>query len=308
MLESTFGLKKPNTVYKERIGAYGIGFDSNDKIPVAMTHLYNGQKGYFLLGGGIDNGERYVDCIIRECMEEAGLSVIPKQFICKGDYYHYIEQTNTYFHGTGYFYYMEINGVITEPTEPDHFLVWLTVDELLGKTFRILEKTAEGTITEFLRDNEISTEELEEVAPLLKPDQLDDIFKHVKPGSLGELTSLAPFISQDVLDDVALKLAMSDEFPYICNLAPFLSGEAIEKLVKIIYDKQGFNALSSLFPFMSKGSLEKIADEEFTKTGIHNISSIAPFLCRSFLNGLAKEVIEREGIDAITPIIPFIDL
>ncbi len=183
----------------------------------------------------------------------------------------------------------------------------VSIDELLGKTFRILEKTAEGTITEFLRDNEISTEELEEVAPLLKPDQLDDIFKHVKPGSLGELTSLAPFISQDVLDDVALKLAMSDEFPYICNLAPFLSGEAIEKLVKIIYDKQGFNALSSLFPFMSKGSLEKIADEEFTKTGIHNISSIAPFLCRSFLNGLAKEVIEREGIDAITPIIPFID-
>jgi len=67
---------------------------------------------------------------------------------------------------------------------------------------------------------------------LLKPDQLDDIFKHVNPVSLGELTSLAPFISQDVLDDVALKLAMSDEFPYICNLAPFLSGEAIEKLVK----------------------------------------------------------------------------
>lgn len=46
-----------------------------------MTHLYNGQKGYFLLGGGIENNEKHYDCIVRECLEEAGLSVTPKDFI-----------------------------------------------------------------------------------------------------------------------------------------------------------------------------------------------------------------------------------
>lgn len=135
MLEKTFGEKNPNVVYKERVGAYGIGFDSDGKIPVAMTHLYNGQKGYFLLGGGIDNNEKHSDCIVRECLEEAGLSVTPKDFICKGDYYHFIEQTKTDFHGIGYFYYMEINDVIAEPTEPDHSLVWLTIDEVKEKLF-----------------------------------------------------------------------------------------------------------------------------------------------------------------------------
>lgn len=63
MLEKTFGIKKSNTIYKERTGAYGIGFSYDDKIPVAMTHLYNGEKGYFLLGGGIENNESHIDIV-----------------------------------------------------------------------------------------------------------------------------------------------------------------------------------------------------------------------------------------------------
>ncbi len=135
MIEKTFGNKKTNVFYKERVGAYGVGFNNDGKIPVAMTHLYNGEKGYFLLGGGIENNEKHVECIKRECLEEAGLSVTPKDYICKGDYYHFIEQTKIDFHGIGYFYYMEINDVVAEPTEPDHFLVWLTIEEIREKLF-----------------------------------------------------------------------------------------------------------------------------------------------------------------------------
>ena len=50
MLEKTFGIKKTNTIYQERTGAYGIGFSANGKIPVAMTHLYNGEIGFFFAG------------------------------------------------------------------------------------------------------------------------------------------------------------------------------------------------------------------------------------------------------------------
>ncbi|WP_157950082.1 NUDIX domain-containing protein [Vallitalea okinawensis] len=135
MSEKTFGQKKLNEIYVERVGAYGVGFDENGKIPVAMTHLYNRKEGYFLLGGGIEGDEKHSECIKRECLEEAGLSVTPKNFVCKGDYYHFIEQTKTSFHGIGYFYYMEINKVVSKPTEPDHFLVWLTIDEIREKLF-----------------------------------------------------------------------------------------------------------------------------------------------------------------------------
>jgi 8-oxo-dGTP diphosphatase len=88
MIKKTFGHKKSNVFYKERVGAYGVGFDSFGKAAaVVMTHLYNGDQGYFLLGGGIKKDETHADCIKRECLEEAGLSVTPKNLICKGDCY-----------------------------------------------------------------------------------------------------------------------------------------------------------------------------------------------------------------------------
>lgn len=100
-----------------------------------MTHRQNGEKGYFLLGGGIDPDEEHADCIKRECLEGAGLHVTPTDFICKGDYFQFIEQTKTDFHGIGYFYHMNINGVVAQPTEPDHFLVWLAIEEIKEKLF-----------------------------------------------------------------------------------------------------------------------------------------------------------------------------
>ena len=135
MIERTFGNRKENTVYRERIGAYGIGFTDEGKIPIAMTHLYDGQEGYFLLGGGLEENEEHTECIIRESLEEAGLSVTPKDFVCKGDLYKTIKETQTDFHGIGYFYYMQINDVIAKPTEPDHSLVFLTIDEVREKLF-----------------------------------------------------------------------------------------------------------------------------------------------------------------------------
>lgn len=122
-------------VYQERVGAYGIGFDGSGKIPVAKTQLYNGAEACFLLGGGIEEGEQPEACIKRESLEEGGLDVTPRALVCKGDYYHVIERTQVDFHGVGYFYYMDVHAVIAAPTEPDHVLAWLTVEETKEKLF-----------------------------------------------------------------------------------------------------------------------------------------------------------------------------
>ena len=62
--------------------------------------------------------QHHIDCIIRETLEEAGLSVMPKELVCKGDYYHLIEQTKTDFHSVGYFYYMEKRKIIFTSSNP----------------------------------------------------------------------------------------------------------------------------------------------------------------------------------------------
>ena len=139
MLEKIFGFKKADTTYKDRTGAYGIGFSADGKIPIVRVPRYHGDNGYFLLGGGIEGHETPADCIIRESLEEAGLSVIPKELVCKGEYYQFIERTKIDFHSIGYFYYMEIGTIVSVPTEPDHTLVWLTYDEAKEKLFCLIK-------------------------------------------------------------------------------------------------------------------------------------------------------------------------
>ncbi len=130
ILEKSFGERLPNIVYKDRAGAYGIALNNENKVPVVKTAI-----GYFLLGGGIENEETHEECIVRECLEEAGLCVKVKEFICKGDKYHWSDALKYYMHGIGYFYNMKITGKLAVQIESDHELVWLTVDECCQKLF-----------------------------------------------------------------------------------------------------------------------------------------------------------------------------
>lgn len=54
--------KKEDVNYIDREGAYIIPI-SNGKVGVVET-----EKGYFLLGGGLKDGESHSECIERECM------------------------------------------------------------------------------------------------------------------------------------------------------------------------------------------------------------------------------------------------
>lgn len=128
MLEKSFGEKKKEVKYSDRVGAYAIIFSENEKIAVVKT-----KTGYFLLGGGVENKESDEECIIRECLEEAGLAVKVEDFICKGDLYRWSETLNYYMHSIGNFYFVRLIGKISEEIEDGHELVWLDIEEAYKK-------------------------------------------------------------------------------------------------------------------------------------------------------------------------------
>lgn len=130
MIEKSFGEKIDGIAYKDRVGAYAIIFDQDNRLPIVKT-----STGYFLLGGGIDGNESHQNCLERECLEEAGLYVRVKDLICKGDKYHWSDTLEYYMHGIGYFYSAEIVGKSDKPTEEDHTLVWMTIEECLENLF-----------------------------------------------------------------------------------------------------------------------------------------------------------------------------
>lgn len=120
----------PDKDYRDRVGAYAVIFNDENKVPVVKT-----STGYFLLGGGIENNETHEECIVRECLEEVGIMVKVKEFVCKGDKYHWSDTLKYYMHGIGYFYYAEIIGNSNNLTEDDHELIWLSIDECIKKLF-----------------------------------------------------------------------------------------------------------------------------------------------------------------------------
>ena len=89
-MHKIFGTKEQNKYY-DRQGAYIIPISGNE-IGVVET-----PKGFFLLGGGLDSGESDLQCIERECLEEAGYEVEIVREVDSAETY-MVHPTIGYFH------------------------------------------------------------------------------------------------------------------------------------------------------------------------------------------------------------------
>lgn len=109
-----------------RPGAYLIPV-RDGKVAVARVDVRR-----YLLGGGIEGAETHEECIRRECLEEAGHTCTIEGFLCSAEWY----TTNAEgqkAHYTQYYYYGTLDQKVSEPTERDHELLWIPLEELCGK-------------------------------------------------------------------------------------------------------------------------------------------------------------------------------
>lgn len=123
LVEKSFGEKIQDINYIDRVGAYGVILNEDNKVAVVKT-----KKGYFLLGGRVENEETHEECIKRECSEEVGIDVVVKNFICKGGKYDYIGSIG-YFYGIGYFYFAEFIDIASKAKEKGHELLWIDIQD-----------------------------------------------------------------------------------------------------------------------------------------------------------------------------------
>ena len=126
-MHSVFGAKEDH-VYTDREGAYLIPI-RGDKAGVVRT-----PKGYFLVGGGIEDGESHIACIERECAEEAGYTVSVKNKVCSAETYCHHDEIG-FFHPIQTYYYGEMISEISAPTEKDHEFLWLEYSDIKGKMY-----------------------------------------------------------------------------------------------------------------------------------------------------------------------------
>lgn len=139
-MHKVFGIRK-NSMYIDREGVYLIPVNDN-KIGVIKTY-----KGYFLLGGGLDENESHEDCVKRECIEEVGYAAVVKEKICSAEAYTTHPELG-YFHPIQSYYVGELKERVSEPTATDHILMWFKYEDIKGKMFAEMQNWALEQIAE----------------------------------------------------------------------------------------------------------------------------------------------------------------
>jgi len=214
----------------------------------------------------------------------------------------------------------------------------VTIDYLLGEYAGIVDCAVKGELHTYLKNNTVTAEEIRNVAPLLKPKQIDQVvectvLERTEKVDLREIEDLLPLVGSDVGNKLALKMAnngeyeeldcvlpfvdgdvvnriarkMIDEGKNIEDIAPFVSEDMIREHADKLYQNCGLKAIEGLMPFLPNDLRKRIAETEYEKNALRHFESIAPFLDREYLNDLARKAIQREGIKAISNLAPFLD-
>src|SRR5947209_6337100 len=122
-----FGKVVVGKEYTLRRGGYCVIRDAADALAIVAT-----PRGAFLLGGGQDGIETPQEALLREAHEECGCTLKVGERIGVADEMLFAKEEKTYFRKRCTFFIAEI--VAHEPaltTEPDHRLVWLSVEEAI---------------------------------------------------------------------------------------------------------------------------------------------------------------------------------
>ncbi len=125
-----FGQTQAGLTYLERMSAYGIC--PRGEAMIALVQI--GKRAPFefdLPGGGIEADEDEAAALMREFQEETGLTVWPTRVIGRAGQF-WINKGEPR-NSLATFYEVELSADDSEPTEPDHALVWTQPGEALNK-------------------------------------------------------------------------------------------------------------------------------------------------------------------------------
>lgn len=118
-----FGTARPGLDYTHRPAAFGL-VEQDGKL--ACVRVDRGEGAYYdLPGGAVDGGESEVQAVVREFLEETGLSIRPEDRIAEARQY-FLKSDGAPVNNAGGFWTARVEGCDPDAKcEDDHELVWL---------------------------------------------------------------------------------------------------------------------------------------------------------------------------------------
>ena len=187
----------------------------------------------------------------------------------------------------------------------------VSIDELFGNSTQaeMVKNVLNRQTDAYTQDNKPNINDIAEIAPILKPSQVDNLVEKADTAtlSLSALTSLAPFLSQELLGQFALKAEDMGDIDVLHKLAPFLGKEPLDQLARRLENAGGLGAIKKIAPFMSQETLDEMALMAYGNGDMKSLHKVAPFLGKDIIRTLAMQIEESEGIGALSGLAPFVD-
>jgi len=185
-------------------------------------------------------------------------------------------------------------------------LFGVSIDELLGQTQPLIQVVLEDKVTEYVKEHEVTLQEVTEVAPILKPDQVDEVVTASRFANLGESDGLLPFLGHELILEMAEKAF--DAGQSIDSLLPFLRQEDVQMFAQKAL--AAGRSLNEYYPFLSMSIRQETAHAIYERT--HSLSSleeIAPFLDHGWLTDFTLGLVAsgQHGLGDLDAIAPFLD-
>ena len=184
------------------------------------------------------------------------------------------------------------------------------IDDLLdnSKQVELVKNVLNQNTSTYTGENKLYIDEVAEVAPMLKPSQVNNLVEHVEQEDidLKSIGDLAPFLSKEVLSQLAEKATDAEDINQLCDIAPFLDTEILDRMALKIEQISGLKALGDVAPFISQGVLQQLAQKAGNAGNIVDLADIAPFIGKEYLDKLAIEIGETNGLGSLADIAPFV--
>lgn len=134
-------------------------------------------------------------------------------------------------------------------------LLSVSLDELLDEKAVLVESVINNTIEEVITNQNTSAEDVSEILPILKPDQVSTIVRGVTKTDNKIIQDFLPFMNEDDVKEFALKALEQGE--RINNFLPFMNEDDVKEFALKALG-QG-ERIDNFLPFMDEDDVKELA-------------------------------------------------
>ena len=160
----------------------------------------------------------------------------------------------------------------------------VTIDELLGSASPLVKSAAENKMDDYLKENEITVDEVAEAAPILKPAQVDAVMDNVQVDNIKELAGVAPFASGEKICKMVEEIISNS----VAQIQDHFMLKHFEKAAG--KDTISIGNKHSKHP---EDHVEQDTDAMMRSHDLDGIADLAPFLSEEALARIARQLVEE---------------